>query len=138
LLSKILGIHQDSSSQNGSSLGSVKVHSLTFSYILKGMRCDSQASLLARTFTSPCLSYEPKARVTTLWFSYQKWKLLTWLENNWYWLDIGCVICNGRAQTHLINLHSIIEIYMPKNGFFVKEIKYKWQGKKLHITLHFN
>jgi hypothetical protein len=27
------------------------------------MRCDSQASLLARTFASPCFGYEPKDRV---------------------------------------------------------------------------
>jgi hypothetical protein len=29
------------------------------------MKCDSQASLLACIFASPCLGYEPKARVTT-------------------------------------------------------------------------
>jgi len=27
------------------------------------MKCDSQASLLVRTFASPCLGYKPKARV---------------------------------------------------------------------------
>jgi hypothetical protein len=35
--------------QSGNSLGSVKVHSLTFSYTLGSVRCDSQASLLAHT-----------------------------------------------------------------------------------------
>ncbi len=30
------------------------------------MRCDSQAFLLARTFASPDLGREPKARVTTM------------------------------------------------------------------------
>ncbi len=49
----------------GSSLGSVRVHSLTLSYTLRSMRCDSRASLLARTLASPCLSHKPKARVTT-------------------------------------------------------------------------
>jgi hypothetical protein len=29
------------------------------------MKCDSQASLLARTFVSPCLGHEPKVRVMT-------------------------------------------------------------------------
>jgi hypothetical protein len=29
------------------------------------MKCDSRASLLARTFTSLCLGCEPKIRVTT-------------------------------------------------------------------------
>jgi hypothetical protein len=57
---------QDSNSQNGSSFGSVKVHSLTLFCTLESMRCDSQASLLARNLASPCLGHEPKARVTTL------------------------------------------------------------------------
>jgi len=41
----------------------VEVHSLTLSYTLVSMKCDSQASLLARTFASPCLGCEPKVRV---------------------------------------------------------------------------
>jgi len=48
-----------------SSFGSVRVHSLTLSYIPKNMKCDSWASLLARTLASPCLGCEPKARVAT-------------------------------------------------------------------------
>jgi hypothetical protein len=52
-------------SQSGSSLGTVRVHSLTLSYISRGMRCDSWAYLLARTFANPCLGCEPKARVAT-------------------------------------------------------------------------
>jgi hypothetical protein len=31
------------------------------------MKCDFQASLLARTFASLCLGCEPKARVVTFW-----------------------------------------------------------------------
>jgi len=38
-------------SQSGSSLGSVEAHSLTLSHTLESMKCDSQASFLA----SPCL-----------------------------------------------------------------------------------
>jgi len=55
----------DFNSQNGSSFGSVRVHSLTLSYTPKSMRCDSRASLLAYTFASPYLGCEPKVRVTT-------------------------------------------------------------------------
>jgi hypothetical protein len=51
--------------KNGSSLGSVRVHSLTFSYIFGNMRCDSWASFLAHTLASPCFGHEPKARVVT-------------------------------------------------------------------------
>jgi hypothetical protein len=63
---------QDSNSQNGSSLGSVSVHSLTLSYIPKNMRCDSWASFLAHTLVSPCLGREPKARVATKIILFQK------------------------------------------------------------------
>jgi hypothetical protein len=66
LLSKDLGIHWDSNSQSGDSLGNVRVHSLTLSYILENMKCDSWASLLARTLANPCLGREPRAKVTTL------------------------------------------------------------------------
>jgi hypothetical protein len=37
----------------------------SLSYSFESMKCDSRASLLARTFTSPCLGHEPKARVAT-------------------------------------------------------------------------
>jgi hypothetical protein len=50
-----LGVHQDSNSQSGSSLGSVRVHSLTLSYNPGSMRCDSRASFLAHTLASPYL-----------------------------------------------------------------------------------
>jgi hypothetical protein len=65
-LSKDLGVHQYSNSQSENSLGSVKVHSLTFSYTLGSVRCDSRASLLDRTLISPCLGHEPKAKVATI------------------------------------------------------------------------
>jgi len=54
-LFKNSGVHQNSNSKNGNSLGSVGVHSFTFSYNPKSMICDSQASFLACTFASPCL-----------------------------------------------------------------------------------
>jgi len=43
----------------------VEVHSLTLSYTLGNMKCDSWVSLLARTFASPCLGQIPKTRVAT-------------------------------------------------------------------------
>jgi hypothetical protein len=52
-------------SQNGSSLGNVKVHSLTLSYTPGSMRCDSWAFLLAHTLARPFLCHEHKARVAT-------------------------------------------------------------------------
>jgi hypothetical protein len=55
----------DSNSQDESSLGSVRVHSLTLFCIPGSMRCDSWASLLAYTFASPCFGREPKVRVAT-------------------------------------------------------------------------
>ncbi len=38
----------------------------TLSYTPGSMKCDSRASLLVCTFTSPCLGHEPKARVVTI------------------------------------------------------------------------
>jgi hypothetical protein len=64
-LSKNLWVHWDFNSQNGSSLGGVRVHSLTLSYTPENMRCDFRASLLAYTLASPCLGCKPKARVAT-------------------------------------------------------------------------
>jgi hypothetical protein len=43
LISADSGVHWDSNSQNGSSLGSVRVHSFTLSCIPRSMKCDSQA-----------------------------------------------------------------------------------------------
>ncbi len=60
-----LGVHWDSNSQNGSSLGSVEFHSLTLSHTSGSMECDSHASFLAFTFVSPCLGREPKVKVAT-------------------------------------------------------------------------
>ncbi len=58
-----LEVHWDSNSQSGSPLGSVWVHSLTFSYTPESMKCDSHASFLAYTFASPYLHHEPKVKV---------------------------------------------------------------------------
>jgi hypothetical protein len=40
-------------------------HTLPYSQSPKSMKCDSRGSLLARTFVSPSLSREHKARVAT-------------------------------------------------------------------------
>jgi hypothetical protein len=44
---------------------SVEVHSFTPSHILESMKCDSHASLLAHTFTSPYLDCKPRVKVMT-------------------------------------------------------------------------
>jgi hypothetical protein len=61
--------------KKGVHLGVWRFNSHTFEYSQppRSMKCDSLASLLARTFVSPCLGHEPKARVPTL--SIQKLKL---------------------------------------------------------------
>jgi hypothetical protein len=46
---------------------SVEVHSLTLSYTFRNMKCDSWASLLARTFVSLCLGHERKVKVVTIY-----------------------------------------------------------------------
>ncbi len=60
-----MGVHRDPNSWSGSSLGIVRVHSLTLSYTFGNMKCDSWTSFLTRTFANPCLGRELKARVVT-------------------------------------------------------------------------
>jgi hypothetical protein len=87
LLFENLRIHQDSNSQGGSSLGSVRVHSFTLSYTLGSMRHDSRASLLVHNLVSPCFGREPKARVMTLRFyiwKIVKTKSLSHVVKKWY------------------------------------------------------
>jgi hypothetical protein len=63
---KVRESNWDSNSQNGSSLGSVRVYSLTLFCTPGSSRCDSQVSLLARNLANPCLGGEPKAMVATI------------------------------------------------------------------------
>ncbi len=72
MLYEDLGVHKDSNSQSGNSLENVKVHSLTFFCTPRGMKCDSCASLLARTFANPYLGREPKAKVATIYVTHLK------------------------------------------------------------------
>ncbi len=66
LLSEDSGIHWDFNSQNGSSLWSVRVYSLTLFYIHESMKCDSRASSWPATLASPCLGCKPKATIATV------------------------------------------------------------------------
>ncbi len=61
----------------------------SLSYIPRSMKCDSWASLLARTFASFCLNHEPKARVAI------KQLTMFWFKNLLYtnvWLSITKLI----------------------------------------------
>jgi hypothetical protein len=62
---KIRESFRDSNSQHGSSLGSVRVHSLTLSYIPGSMWCDSRPSSWPAPLQPHCLGHEPKVRVAT-------------------------------------------------------------------------
>jgi len=57
-LSEHSEVHRDSNSQGGSSLESVKVHSLTLAFTPK-------LPFSACNLATPCLGREPKARVVT-------------------------------------------------------------------------
>jgi hypothetical protein len=62
-LSEGSGVHHDSNSQSGNSLGSVRLYSLTLSYTLESMKWESWATSWPAPFASPCLAREPKVRV---------------------------------------------------------------------------
>jgi len=57
---------------NGSSLGTMEVHTLAFSYTPRNMKCESRASLLTHTFASPCLGCEPLIEVNPRFFKTNK------------------------------------------------------------------
>ncbi len=44
----------------------VGVHLRMCGFIPKSMKCDSQVSLVVRTFASLCFNHEPKVKVVTL------------------------------------------------------------------------
>jgi hypothetical protein len=77
------------------------VHSLTLSYTFGSMRCDSQASLLTRTFASPHLGYEPKAKVV-------KVTITLFYETMLRSIILKCSMCmrifKGRAKSKNNNL----------------------------------
>jgi len=69
---KNTGLHWDLKSQTRSSFENEGVHSLTFFYIPRTMKCDSWASLLTCTFANLYLGHKPKAKVVTytMWSMY--------------------------------------------------------------------
>jgi hypothetical protein len=98
------GVHRGSNSQSGSSLGSVEVHSLTFSHTPRSMKCDSRASLLAHIFVSSYLGHEPEARVVTLVVHQVMWP---WVLPHLHHLGVVHVPTKSRAQ--LLNCLSPFE-----------------------------
>jgi hypothetical protein len=121
-----LEVHWNSNSQNKSSLGSVKIHSLTFFCTPGSTRCDSQASLLVHHLANPCLGHEPKARVATqngssfgsvkvhsltLFCTFENMKCDSWLHLGshfckpllWPWTQgYGCDRCKKKYYIGLI------------------------------------
>jgi hypothetical protein len=62
------------------------------------MKCDSQASLLARTLASPCLGREPKARVATIQLpSFVSKCTFSLIKNDWlvYLKHLKISFCNS-------------------------------------------
>ncbi len=131
MLSEDLEIHQDSNSQSGSSLGSVKVHSLTLSHTLRSMKCDSWASFLARTLASLCLGHEPKARVAIIQCVCIYIRHFLNLKNCWFSASMVCCVishhwlfCKGMLEclekmfVHLLLLLYIIIICFNMQLFF--------------------
>jgi hypothetical protein len=91
-LSEDLGIDWDSNSQDGNSLVSLSVHSLTLSYTPKNIRCDSWASFLAHALAlvaSPILGLRQwRNEPSTLRSEPSLWELEScwtpeYLENDW-------------------------------------------------------
>ncbi len=72
-LSEHSGVHRESNSQHGSSLGSVRVLSLTPFCTLGGMRIRLSGLVLATPLQAFCLGRELKAKVATIFFQIVIW-----------------------------------------------------------------
>jgi len=124
LLFEHLRVHRDSNSQCGSSLGNVRVYSLTFFCTPRSMWHDSRTSLLATTLQPPCLGCEPKATVTKIIILTKKIHLLTFfffkrmvikmLLNNYIQFNFFQMILNFQKQINVITY--IIEFFYKVNS----------------------
>jgi len=102
---------------------SVEVHSFTFSYILRSMKCDSQVSLLACTFASPCFGCEPKTRVatsSTVFTFFTSYEIKHWR-------------CGDECNFNKVRLCCILMCWM-----IISHIKSSWsKGHPIVFELHF-
>jgi len=103
-----LGIHWDSNSQSESPLGNVWVHALTPSYTPRNMKCDSQASLIARNLQALTFGREPKAKVAitmaiAVTFFYSK-AIENGERNSRYLL----LLCNTKKKAMTTSYHCLL------------------------------
>jgi hypothetical protein len=110
----------------------VGVHSLTLSYTPKNIKCDSHASLLARTFASPYFGHKPKAKVATYLVNKPQVsrKIVKWLL---LFLEYDFKVLYKLGRTHVIvdALSRLLDIIEPTGvsnqttyaGLFYVELK---------------
>ncbi len=128
LLFEHLEVHQDSNSQRGSSLGSVRVYSLTHSYTLGSMWHDYWVSLFAHNLATFCLGHEPKARVATMeqlvWFLNRTHVILE-LKIIKYYLheNINCNLFEGHSKRYCHNSSSFLWLFcLLSSKFLINKI----------------
>jgi hypothetical protein len=98
-------------------------HTLPYSQPPGNMKCDSRASILAYTFTSPYLAHEPKARVATL-LLYQTFKS-----------SISILVANYVIDLSSLSLHCVFFIACRiQNNVYLENFNYQWHGYKLVLT----
>ncbi len=126
-LSENLGIHRDFNFQNGNSLGSVRVHSLTLSYIPRSMRRDSQASSWPTTLQAIALVASPKLGLRQngigyklVFHSYSKCA-----SNTWYTL----IFKFEKYKPNLKKLHGFEHVYSI-GFYFISKLGKKIENKK--------
>jgi hypothetical protein len=71
------------------------------------MKCDFQASLLARTFVNPYLGHEPKAKIATILECVNQLSILNWENKSMHISNtkqkINCMM-NYLAKTYIVFL----------------------------------
>jgi hypothetical protein len=112
----------------GAHLGVVWVHFLTPSYNHGSMKCDSWASLSARTFTSPCLGRAPKARVAT-WYMMEK---QIWTEKHYNKKIYQQIIKDLVFKTPYLG-HFLLDWYIFPLNMYVKKL-FRWVAFPMNFT----
>jgi len=135
-LSEHSGVHRESNSQHGNSLGSVRVLSLTLFCTLGGMRMWLSGLVLATPLQAFCLGRELKAKVATIFFQIVIWitrcfaniEKCVWPQSNVQtWINHAYWVCQVESNTQhgihqrphnlLIKNHLIIFVHFFSSLF---------------------
>jgi hypothetical protein len=101
----------------------------SLSYTFENMKCDSRASFLTRTFTSPCFGHKPKVRIITIFNKKKEFRILIFFsffkKNEFFFDNLFSLMLDPKFKTfhHATSFiyheqkKAIVEKYDKKNCF---------------------